>query len=110
MGDGSPSRFDSKGKGRARPTNGDVLSMDLDAAEEGGSAMNGQYQQMQMVEQQVCQIHPICHLSQVRSSGHLPGLSTNCNRVYRIHYLGTGSDFQSTGHHGCRTARNGPTY
>lgn len=51
MGDGSPSRFDSKGKGRA-PQNGDVLALDLNSAEEGGGAQ-GAYMQMQMVEQQV---------------------------------------------------------
>ncbi|KAJ7293097.1 t-SNARE [Mycena rebaudengoi] len=52
MGDGSPSRFDSKGKGRA-PQNGDVLALDLDSAEEGmGGSQHGAFQQMQMVEQQ----------------------------------------------------------
>ncbi|KAJ7786559.1 t-SNARE [Mycena metata] len=52
MGDGSASRFDSKGKGRA-PQNGDVLALDLDAAEEGiGGSQNGAFQQMQLVEQQ----------------------------------------------------------
>ncbi|KAJ7651711.1 t-SNARE [Mycena polygramma] len=52
MGDGSPSRFDSKGKGRA-PQNGDVLALDLDSAEEGmGGSQRGAFQQMQMVEQQ----------------------------------------------------------
>nr|GAT48428.1 t-SNARE [Mycena chlorophos] len=50
MGDGSASRYDSKGKGRA-PQNGDVLALDLDSAEEGMG--NGQaFQQMQLVEQQ----------------------------------------------------------
>lgn len=53
MGDGSASRFDSKGKGRA-PQNGDVLALDLDSAEEGiGGSQNGAFQQMQLVEQQV---------------------------------------------------------
>lgn len=53
MGDGSPSRYDSKGKGRA-PQNGDVLALDLDSAEEGmGGSQNGAFQQMQLVEQQV---------------------------------------------------------
>jgi len=53
MGDGSPSRYDSKGKGRA-PQNGDVLALDLDSAEEGlaGSQNGGAFQQMQLVEQQ----------------------------------------------------------
>ncbi|KAJ7103294.1 t-SNARE [Mycena belliarum] len=51
MGDGSPSRFDSKGKGRA-PQNGDVLALDLDSAEEGMGSQNGAFQQMQLVEQQ----------------------------------------------------------
>ncbi|KAJ6575359.1 t-SNARE [Mycena capillaripes] len=53
MGDGTPSRHDSKGKGRA-PQNGDVLALDLDAAEEGiGGSQRGAFQQMQLVEQQV---------------------------------------------------------
>ncbi|KAJ7631218.1 t-SNARE [Roridomyces roridus] len=53
MGDGSPSRYDSKGKGRA-PQNGDVLALDLDSAEAGipGTQNGGAFQQMQLVEQQ----------------------------------------------------------
>ncbi|KAF7290500.1 Integral membrane protein sed5 [Mycena kentingensis (nom. inval.)] len=52
MGDGSASRYDSKGKGRA-PQNGDVLALDLDSAEEGrGGSQHGAFQQMQLVEQQ----------------------------------------------------------
>ncbi|KAI4528958.1 t-SNARE [Schizophyllum commune Loenen D] len=52
MGDGSASRFDSKGKGRAHH-NGDLLALDLDAAEEGlGGHNGGAFQQMQLVEQQ----------------------------------------------------------
>lgn len=51
MGDGSLSRFDSKGKGRA-PQNGDVLALDLHSAEEG-SGSQGAFMQMQQVEQQV---------------------------------------------------------
>ncbi|KDR85402.1 hypothetical protein GALMADRAFT_52516 [Galerina marginata CBS 339.88] len=51
MGDGSTNPYDSKGKGRA-PQNGDVLSLDLDSAEEGGGTSNG-FMQMQLVEQQV---------------------------------------------------------
>jgi hypothetical protein len=51
MGDGSPSRFDQKGKGRAQQ-NGDVLALDLGSAEEG-SGSQGAFMQMQMVEQQV---------------------------------------------------------
>ncbi|GLB35954.1 putative syntaxin-5 N-terminal, Sly1p-binding domain [Lyophyllum shimeji] len=50
MGDGSPSRFDSKGKGRA-PQEGELLALDLTSAEEGMGAQ-GVYQQMQMIEQQ----------------------------------------------------------
>ncbi|KAF8078823.1 t-SNARE [Lyophyllum atratum] len=50
MGDGSLSRFDSKGKGRA-PQDGDLLALDLTSAEEGEGAQ-GAYQQMQMIEQQ----------------------------------------------------------
>jgi len=50
MGDGSPGRLNSKGKVRA----GDVLALDLGAAEEGaGSPQNGgAFMQMQLVEQQ----------------------------------------------------------
>lgn len=51
MSDGSPSRLDLKGKGRA-PQNGDILALDLDSAEEGAGAQ-GAFMQMQMVEQQV---------------------------------------------------------
>jgi len=51
MGDGSASRTDAKGKGRAR-ANGDVLALDLMSAEEGNSNANGPYAQMQIVEQQ----------------------------------------------------------
>jgi len=55
MGDGSLSRSDSKGKGRATPTpNGDILALDLNSAEEGVGVQNGGLMQMQMVEQQVC--------------------------------------------------------
>ena len=50
MGDGS-GILDQKGKGRAAQ-NGDVLALDLDSAEEGGSRGNG-FMQMQLVEQQV---------------------------------------------------------
>ncbi|TEB38923.1 t-SNARE [Coprinellus micaceus] len=53
MGDGSPTKaFDPKGKSRASQ-NGDVLALDLDAAEEGvGSSNGGAFMQMQLVEQQ----------------------------------------------------------
>jgi len=51
MGDGSPSRFDSKGKGRA-PQDGDVLALNLESAEEGVPNGNQAFMQMQMVEQQ----------------------------------------------------------
>ncbi|KAG6866063.1 hypothetical protein C0991_009160 [Blastosporella zonata] len=50
MGDGSPSRFDSKGKGRA-VHDGDLLAMDLTSAEEGAGSQ-GAYHQMQLIEQQ----------------------------------------------------------
>lgn len=50
MGDGSANPYDQKGKGRAQQ-NGDMLALDLNAAEEGGGS-NG-FMQMQMVEQQV---------------------------------------------------------
>lgn len=57
MGDGSLTapRFDPKGKSRAAtPVNGDILAMDLGAAEEGTAAQNGNaFMQMQLVEQQV---------------------------------------------------------
>ncbi|OSC99448.1 t-SNARE [Trametes coccinea BRFM310] len=57
MGDGStltPSRFDSKGKGRATSKkNGDILALDLGAAEEGAAPQHGDaFMQMQLVEQQ----------------------------------------------------------
>jgi syntaxin 5 len=53
MGDGSPSRLNSKGKVRA-PQDGDVLALDLGSAEEGtgSSAHGGAFMQMQLVEQQ----------------------------------------------------------
>ncbi len=58
MGDGSSlaaSRFDSKGKGRAsNKNNGDILALDLGAAEEGVAPQHGDaFMQMQIVEQQV---------------------------------------------------------
>ena len=59
MGDGSSSRTDTKGKGRARP-NGDMLALDLNAAEEGHGIQNGPFAQMQLVEQQVRYL--ICNL------------------------------------------------
>ncbi|KAI0688676.1 t-SNARE [Cytidiella melzeri] len=56
MGDGSlqASRFDPKGKSRAStPANGDILALDLGAAEEGAANPNGDaFMQMQLVEQQ----------------------------------------------------------
>ncbi|GJE99651.1 t-SNARE domain-containing protein [Phanerochaete sordida] len=57
MGDGSAlgvPRFDPKGKSRAStPSNGDILALDLGAAEEGSAAHNGDaFMQMQLVEQQ----------------------------------------------------------
>jgi len=45
--------LNSKGKGRV-PQNGDILALNLDAAEEGTASENGgAFQQMQLVEQQV---------------------------------------------------------
>ncbi|KAL7285098.1 LOW QUALITY PROTEIN: hypothetical protein ACG7TL_000190 [Trametes sanguinea] len=63
MGDGSTltaSRFDSKGKGRATSKkNGDILALDLGAAEEGAAPQHGDaFMQMQLVEQQVRQADP----------------------------------------------------
>ncbi|KAI0660329.1 t-SNARE [Cubamyces menziesii] len=57
MGDGSTlttSRFDAKGKGRAASrNNGDILALDLGAAEEGAAPQHGDaFMQMQLVEQQ----------------------------------------------------------
>lgn len=57
MGDGSAlgvPRFDPKGKSRAgTPSNGDILALDLGAAEEGTASQNGDaFMQMQLVEQQ----------------------------------------------------------
>lgn len=62
MGDGSSltsSRFDSKGKGRASyKNNGDILALDLGAAEEGAAPQHGDaFMQMQIVEQQVRAMH-----------------------------------------------------
>ena len=55
MGDGSRTRFDTKGKSRApTPSNGDILALDLGSAEEGTASHNGDaFMQMQLVEQQV---------------------------------------------------------
>ena len=57
MGDGSGSRPGSRGKGRPAQ-NSDVLAMDLDAAEGGVAAQGGSgaFSQMQLVEQQVCNV------------------------------------------------------
>jgi len=55
MSDSSFNRHDSKGKGRATPTDG-VLALDLEHAEGGVGVSNGgssAFQQMQLVEQQV---------------------------------------------------------
>ncbi|KAI0639655.1 t-SNARE [Trametes polyzona] len=57
MGDGSAlaaPRFDAKGKGRASAkNNGDILALDLGAAEEGAAPQHGDaFMQMQLVEQQ----------------------------------------------------------
>jgi len=53
MGDGVANPYDQKGKGRAHQ-NGDVLSLDLDSAEEGGgSRTSNGFMQMQLIEQQV---------------------------------------------------------
>jgi syntaxin 5 len=60
MGDGSPSRFDAKGKGRAQQ-NGDILALDLGSAEEGLGSQ-GAFMQMQMVEQQVRQSSLVIHI------------------------------------------------
>jgi len=72
MGDGSPSRFNPKGKGRASP-NGDVLALDLGSAEEGSALQNGggAFMQMQLVEQQVRSIWKlVCiHSRSVKPSG-----------------------------------------
>jgi syntaxin 5 len=55
MGDGSSTRSDAKGKGRATP-NGGMLALDLEHAE-GGMGVpnhgNSAFQQMELVEQQV---------------------------------------------------------
>ena len=57
MGDGSlqAPRFDPKGKSRAStPASGDILALDLGAAEEGTANPNGDaFMKMQLVEQQV---------------------------------------------------------
>ena len=56
MGDSHSIRSDTKGKGRMTPNDG-MLALDLEHAEGGMSAPNGgssAFQQMQLVEQQVC--------------------------------------------------------
>ena len=61
MGDGS-SRLDTKGKGRAA-SNGAVLALNLEQAEEGtgqGGGGGGAFMQMQLVEQQVCPFYTRC--------------------------------------------------
>lgn len=63
MGDGSPSRFDPKGKGRA-PQDGDVLALNLDQAEEGIGGGDA-FMQMQLVEQQVRAFLPSFHRAQL---------------------------------------------
>lgn len=53
MGDGSSGRLDTKGKGRATPSDG-VLALDLEHAEGGVPNGGGNaFQQMELVEQQV---------------------------------------------------------
>jgi hypothetical protein len=61
MSDGSPNRFDSKGKGRAQQ-NGDVLALDLGSAEEGLGSQ-GAFMQMQMVEQQVRRVSLVVYFA-----------------------------------------------
>ena len=63
MGDGSPARYDAKGKGRATP-NGDMLALDLEHVEEGGGGQNGgAFMQMELVEQQVISLAHIFYVA-----------------------------------------------
>lgn len=57
MGDGSVGRSGFKGKARA-PQNGDILALNLGSAEEGSTSQNGggAFMQMQLLEQQVCDL------------------------------------------------------
>jgi len=52
-GSSSQAKSDAKGKGRASPSNGDLLALDITSAEEGIPQRNGgAFMQMQMMEQQ----------------------------------------------------------
>lgn len=112
MGDGSPSRLNSKGKGRA-PQNGDILALNLDTAEEGTALENGgAFQQMQLVEQQVCDDKYVSRLIIVQTVciGQLHSIPINRHRIYRIYHRGTWPNIHPTSHYGCRTARNRSTH
>ena len=87
MGDGSASRFDSKGKGRAHH-NGDLLALDLDAAEEGlGGHNGGAFQQMQLVEQQVRTSYSTCLRSTITSfAGLVHPATVYRDRIHRVDY------------------------
>jgi syntaxin 5 len=85
MGDGSlqAPRFDPKGKSRAStPANGDILALDLGAAEEGAANSNGDaFMQMQLVEQQVCEVlrqtsHRECSLFSLSQDSYIQSRST----------------------------------
>ena len=88
MGDGSVlkvPRFDPKGKSRAAtPTNGDILALDLGAAEEGAASPNGDaFMQMQLVEQQVRVDHVWGSVWVVNMHiGFVHPVSVNGNRIY----------------------------
>ena len=109
MGDGSLSRFDVKGKGRAQQ-NGDVLALDLGSAEEGLGSQ-GAFMQMQMVEQQVRQLSLIIYFAiQQKYPGFLHPIAFNCNRIHRGNYRRARSDIYSTCQHGCGAEGNRTAY
>lgn len=112
MGDGSTlgmPRFDPKGKSRAAtPSNGDILALDLDSAEEGTAAQNGDaFMQMQLVEQQVWLSY--AYFSNIRAhsaSGHIHPVALDSYRIYRVHHLGARSDIHTTGADGRGATRD----
>lgn len=115
MGDGTaPTRFDSKGKGKA-PQNGDILALDLSSAEEGSSQNGGAFMQMQLVEQQVCLV-----ITRDRKGdnmlnfwpivGHIYTIPFDGYRIHRKHHCRAWADIHATREHGGGTARDGATY
>ena len=114
MGDGSSfgaSRFDTKGKGRATPQNGDILALDLGAAEEGTGTQHGDaFMQMQLVEQQVreplrSRVTALAELSP-NAPGQLHSNPFYGYRIYRVNYRRTWPDLHAAGSDGRRATRD----